>query len=92
MNTRPPLEAIRQLRTALGMSQSEMGRLLQVPQTRICDWERGRRFPTEAQCARLTDLLLRGGLEQHHRKRLARQLEQMRAGMALFVRPDEAQP
>jgi len=92
MKPRPPLDAIRQLRRALSMSQRELAKLLKVSQPRICDWECGRRFPTSAQRERLNNLLLGGGLEQHHAQRLARQLEQMQAGMALFAQPDEAKP
>jgi transcriptional regulator with XRE-family HTH domain len=91
MNTRQPLTAVRQLRSALGMTQAELASLLGVTQPQISAWERGRRSPTAAQLARLNESLLDGSIRRNHTQRLARQLERMQAGMALFAPPGETQ-
>ena len=53
------IERLKELRTEKGLSQKELGQILNTTNSSVCDWERGRSEPnldTVAQIARYFDV------------------------------------
>ena len=57
--TPPPIFAcnVRTARRALRMSQAQLGEIVGVPASRICDWEKGKHEPRPTTRARLAEAL-----------------------------------
>jgi len=65
-----PVERLKQVRWALGITQQQLATLLGVVRSQIVSWETGRHQPTKKSLMLIADFLSSASLEAEDRKRL----------------------